>query len=242
MKAMNIKKRATLALLSLALGSVAMAQQPKAGTVSILPRVGVSLANLPGDNIYVADSPEMTFSSRYKAGLTAGVDVDWQFMPNLSVMLGAHYVQQGAKYGNDGYEVKVTEGSYRGTGYSDWSTKLHYINVPLLLNAYLGTGFAIKAGVQVGFPLSGKMEYTETSYTMTNDDVTYDKPQNMKYNLNSTLTKVTVAIPVGVSYEYSNVILDARYNIGLNGFQNISGVKSSKNSVFTFSVAYRLAL
>ena len=184
----------------------------------------------------------MTYSARYKAGLMAGVDIDWQFMPNLSATIGAQYVQQGAKYSNDGYKVQVTEGVYKGTGYSDWSTQLHYINVPLMLNAYLGTGFAVKAGVQIGFPLSGKMKYTEQQYTMTNDDVKYEKPEHVKYNMNSTLTKVTFAIPVGVSYEFSNVILDARYNIGLTQFQNIDGFESSKNRVFTFSVAYRLEL
>lgn len=151
-------------------------------------------------------------------------------------------MQQGAKYSNDGYKVQVSEGVYKGTGYSDWSTQLHYINVPLMLNAYLGTGFAVKAGVQIGFPLSGKMKYTEQQYTMTNDDVKYEKPEHVKYDLNSTLTKVTFAIPVGVSYEFSNVIIDARYNIGLTQFQNIDGFDSSKNSVFAFSVAYRLEL
>lgn len=70
----------------------------------------------------------------------------------------------------------------------------------------------------------------------------YEKPEHVKYDLNSTLTKVTFAIPVGVSYEFSNVIIDARYNIGLTQFQNIDGFESSKNRVFTFSVAYRLEL
>ena len=60
--------------------------QPKVGTVSVLPRVGVALANLPGDKMYIAGGvgDNMTYSARYKAGLMAGVDIDWQFMPNLS--------------------------------------------------------------------------------------------------------------------------------------------------------------
>lgn len=237
-----MKKRTIL--LGLAAGVLPAMAQPKVGTVSVLPRVGVALANLPGDKMYIAGGvgDNMTYSARYKAGLMAGVDVDWQFMPNLSATIGAQYVQQGAKYGNNGYKVQVTEGVYKGTGYSDWSTQLHYINVPLMLNAYLGTGFAVKAGVQIGFPISGNMKYTEQQYTMTKDDVKYEKPEHVKYDMNSTLTKVNFAIPVGVSYEFSNVIIDARYNIGLTQFQNIDGFKSSKNSVFTFSVAYRLGL
>ena len=235
-----MKKRTIL--LGLAAGVLPAMAQPKVGTVSVLPRVGVALANLPGDKIEVGATNDMTYNSRYKAGLMVGVDVDWQFMPNLSATIGAQYVQQGAKYGNDGYKVQVTEGVYKGTGYSDWSTQLHYLNVPLMLNAYLGTGFAVKAGVQIGFPLSGKMKYIEQQYTMTKDDVKYEKPEHVKYNLNSTLTKVNFAIPVGVSYEFSNVIIDARYNIGLTQFQDIEGFDSSKNRVFTFSVAYRIAL
>ncbi len=157
----EMKKRTIL--LGLAAGVLPAMAQPKVGTVSVLPRVGVVLANLPGDNIYIAGGvgDNMTYSARYKAGLMAGVDIDWQFMPSLSATIGAQYVQQGAKYSNDGYKVQVSEGVYKGTGYSDWSTQLHYINVPLMLNAYLGTGFAVKAGVQIGFPLSGKMKYTE---------------------------------------------------------------------------------
>ena len=233
-------KKTILSLSLLLLSVVAMAQ-PEVGTISIMPRVGVALANLPGDKFYV-NAEGLSFSSRYKAGLMAGVDVDWQFMRNLSVTLGAYYAQQGAKYANNENRIFVSEGVYNGTGYSDWSTQLHYINVPLMLNAYIGPGFAMKVGVQFGFPISGKMSFTERDYVQTKNGITYEEPKNVTYDLQSTLSKLTVAIPVGLSYEFSNVVLDARYNIGLTQFQKISDFESSKNSVFTFSVAYRLAL
>lgn len=111
-----------------------------------------------------------------------------------------------------------------------------------MLNAYLGSGFALKAGVQIGFPVSGKMKYTMQDYTQTEEGIQYGEEQKVSYNLNSTLTKVTFTIPVGISYEYSNVILDARYNIGLAQFQDISDFNSSKNSVFTLSAGYRFSL
>ena len=84
-----MKKRTIL--LGLAAGVLPAMAQPKVGTVSVLPRVGVVLANLPGDNIYIAGGvgDNMTYSARYKAGLMAGVDIDWQFMPSLSATIGA---------------------------------------------------------------------------------------------------------------------------------------------------------
>lgn len=232
------KSIVSLFLLLLCVAAVA---QPKAGTISVMPRVGVALASLPGDKFYVS-AEDMPFAARYKAGVMAGVDVDWQFMRNLSLTLGAYYVQQGAKYGNNEKRTLVSDGVYQGVGYSDWSTQLHYINVPLLLNAYIGTGFALKVGVQLGFPVSGKMSFTERRYTQTKDETKFESSEKQSYDLQSTLSKVAFAIPVGVSYEFSNVQLDARYNIGLTQFQNIRNFDSSKNSVFTFSVAYRLAL
>ena len=53
--------------------------------------------------------------------------------------------------------------------------------------------------------------------------------------------KVNVSIPVGLSYEYMNVILDARYHIGLTKVNKVDG-RDSKNKVFTFTVGYRFAL
>lgn len=232
-------KKLLVPLCALAVSPVAFAQQPKAGTVSIIPRVGVSLANLPGDEILTGDA-EMPYSPRYKAGFMGGVDVDYQFLPNLSGSIGVYYVQQGCRYDNGTTEIDGQQSQY--VGYSNWSTQLHYLNVPLLFNAYIGTGFAIKAGVQMGFALSGKMKYTEMEYTRTDEDVVYGKPVDREVSLNKMLSSVTLAIPVGVSYEFSNVIIDARYNIGLTGYGDIYGFKTSKNSVFCFSAAYRFAL
>ena len=50
-------------------------------------------------------------------------------------------------------------------------------------------------------------------------------------------SKTDFSIPVGISYEYMNVVLDARYNLGLSKVHKDLG---SKNRSFTFSVGYRL--
>lgn len=223
----------------------AMAQQPEVGTVSIIPRIGLSIANLPGDNVFVgvSDVTNMPFSPRYKAGFTGGIDIDWQFSNDFSLMVGAHYAQQGCSYSNNSIETSTSGANKTGTGYSDWSTQLNYINVPLVLNAYIAPGFALKAGFQAGFAVSGKMKYTSTDYTVDkNGDCTFSSPKDVEYNLNSTMKKVCFSIPVGFSYEFSDVLIDARYNIGLTPFQQIGDYKGSKNRVFTVSAGYRFTL
>ena len=93
--------------------------------------------------------------------------------------------------------------------------KLDYINIPILANYYIVKGLAIKAGVQPGFNVQKKL-----------DDVKLDDVKGF-----------ALSIPVGLSYEFSNVVLDARYNWGLTkAFKE----GDSKNSYFTITLGYRI--
>ena len=95
------------------------------------------------------------------------------------------------------------------------TVKLDYINIPILANYYIAPGFAIKAGVQPGFNVQ-KKEGDEKL-----DDV----------------KGFALSVPVGLSYEFANVVLDARYNLGLTkAFKDAD----SKHSYFTITLGYRI--
>lgn len=96
-------------------------------------------------------------------------------------------------------------------------SKLDYLNVPVLAHYYLMPGLAIKSGVQCGFLLSSDVD---------------------KEYLNS----FDLSIPVGVSYEFGKVIVDARYNIGVTGIEASKyedALGKSKNDVIQFTVGYK---
>ena len=73
--------------------------------------------------------------------------------------------------------------------------KLNYINIPLVANFYVVKGFALKTGVQFGFLLTAKQ----------NED-----------DWKSNAEKFNFAIPVGISYEFNNFVIDARYNFAVS--------------------------
>ena len=137
-------KKSLLSLLVM-LSCVAASAQTAAGKFSIIPRVGVSLANLSGDGVYfnTGSSTGAWGSSRNKPGFTIGVDLDYQMAQSLSVMLGAHYAQQGCNYGNVNEQISQSGNVKKYVGLNDLSTQLHVINVPLLLNYYVAPGFAV---------------------------------------------------------------------------------------------------
>lgn len=94
----------------------------------------------------------------------------------------------------------------------DAKTNLAYINVPVMANVYVVPGLAVKLGVQPAFA------------------VDKDGTKAKGFDL---------AIPVGLSYEFANVVIDGRYNWGVTKvFDNFD----AKNSVFQVTLGYKFDL
>jgi hypothetical protein len=143
-----------------------------------------------------------------------GLEVEYMFTDKFSAGFGAILSNQGAKYNN--HEVD-----------------LDYVQVPILANYYVLPGLAIKAGIQPGFKTRAKAKL---------DDGTVDLDQ--LYGLYNSLTDdktkvstVDISIPVGISYEYKNIVLDARYNWGLNKVLNMGD--AFYNRWFMISLGYK---
>lgn len=151
-----------------------------------------------------------------KFGVVTGADLTYQLAEKFALSAGAFYSMQGAKE-----KVKVVGESYTQ------KVSLDYINVPILANYYVIPGLAIKAGIQPGFNLShkAKTESHGESYEGDIDD----------------FKSFDLSIPIGASYEFSDFIIDARYNFGLTKLVDVSG-SSSKNSVIQVTVGYKIPL
>ena len=189
------------------LASVASFAQHSVGTVTIQPKVGVSVATLTGgDNL----DPRI--------GAVAGAEFEYQATDIFSISAGALYSMQGAK--TDGMTMK-----------------LDYINIPILANVYVVKGLAVKLGIQPGFNVNSEASIKSSGISASGKISDYTKTFDF-------------SIPVGVSYEFSNIVLDARYNWGLTKWADNSKYASilgdvkvdSKHSVFQFTVGYKFAL
>ena len=119
----------------------------------------------------------------------------------------------GVNYAEQGWTLEFSGGS-------DEKVKLNYLNVPLVANYYVAEGLALKAGVQMGFLLGAKV-----------DDVDY------KENCKST----AFSIPVGISYEFENIVVDARYNIGATKV-NKYGSKDQRSDFLLVTLGYKFSL
>ena len=188
------------------LSSVAASAQHAVGSITLQPKVGMNVANLTEfDN---ADS---------RIGLAAGAELEYQVSDIFSLSGGAIYSMQGSKYDRSFLNQTIRT-----------TTKLDYINVPIMANVYVVKGLAVKLGIQPGFNVNSKQ-------TFSGKTVVGDIDEKAELDAKS----VDFSIPVGLSYEYNNVVLDDRYNWGLT---KVFEGSDAKNSVFQITLGYKFDL
>jgi hypothetical protein len=155
-----------------------------------------------------------TNDSKMRVGLAAGLEFEYGVTDNFGISAGVLYSMQG---------VKGKEYWLGSNAKADITYKFDYINVPILANYYIVKGLAIKAGVQPGFNVKKKVAVEVAG---VKDDATVDDVKGF-----------ALSIPMGLSYEFSNVVLDARYNLGVT--KAIKDI-DSKHSYFTITLGYRI--
>ncbi|WP_314961507.1 porin family protein [Prevotella pallens] len=210
--------------------------QPKWGTWSVVPHVGVSFANLTNEAIYLIDIS--TSHSQTRIGFSGGADVYYQLTDKLALSGGVAYTQAGCNF----KDIPADLNAKHGTVFHNAYFNLGYVDVPLLAHIYISKDLALSIGCQPSF-LTKATSHTEMQDYETDGKggIKYDKNEVSEGDVKHWYKKTAFAIPVGISYEYENVMLMARYNIGL---PNVYGhdLGDSKNRIITVSVGYKFNL
>ena len=187
-----------LVMAAVMLASVGAYAQHAVGSFTLQPKVGMNIANLTD-----ADDADA------RIGFVGGLETEYQATDIFALSAGVLYSMQGCKYDND--KVKTT-------------SKLDYINIPIMANVYVAKGLAVKLGVQPAFNVNSEVKFSNGNSSVSKD---------------ADVKSFDFSIPVGISYEYSNVVLDARYNWGLT---KVVDGSDSKNSVFQITLGYKFDL
>ena len=174
-----------------------------------------TFAQRPVGSLTVQPKIGMNFATLTKAddsesriGLVAGAELEYQISDIFSISGGALYSQQGCEWSEDG---------------STRTNKLDYINIPILANVYVVKNLAVKVGVQPAFNVNSKAKASQ------GDSSVQGSIEGIK--------TFDFSIPIGLSYEYKNIVIDGRYNFGLT---KVSKYADSKNSVFQLTLGYKL--
>jgi hypothetical protein len=201
--------------------------QNEVGQITLKPTVGMNIASMT----------KTEGDSKVRVGIAAGVEAEYGITESFSLSAGLLYSMQGVK-GNGSFDLDFFDEYFNYVGDAEYTgkatVKLDYINIPILANYYVIPGLAIKAGIQPAFNVSKKVKF-EGDVIAGN----MKKPVNVDEKINDGVKAFQFAIPVGISYEYKNFVLDARYNIGVTKAFKYT---DSRHSVFQITLGYKFAL
>ena len=116
-----------------------------------------------------------------------------------------------------------TQQGWMGKGTGPQTTKLNFINVPLMVNFYILKGLALKLGLQLGFRVSA---------TEGNESV------------GDLYESFNLSLPIGVSYEFkSPITLDLRYVPALTPINKDSNSDwKMRSDALTLTIGYKFEL
>ena len=152
---------------------------------------------------------------------------------------------------SDFFKSKV---GFTGGAEVEYGLKSSYLSLPLLANVYIPAvkGLAVKAGLQLGILLKDKMTTDQQIVTRTFSDVnsyyevlegtnTITRTESF-FSGSDVLKSIDFGIPVGLSYEFKNITLDARYYFGLTKIDDTKDAEDIKNRHFSVTLGYRFHL
>lgn len=202
-------------------------------TITLQPRIG-------GTGSIFTNAPDVishgqTIEPTAAGGGFLGLDVEYYLSTRLSLAAGVNKSGAGTGWKSHNW---VSSGINMET--KEMELRTSYINVPMTINWYVLKGFALKAGVQLGF-LTNADEYSRTTYSQDGVDYTILSESDAKDSFN----KFDFSIPVGISYEFKcPLVIDLRYNIGMTKVNknNMLDGKDYRNLQAVLTLGYKFEL
>ncbi len=207
-----MKKLLVFAVLA-SFGLVATAQEEN---IRFGAKAGVNFASLGGD-IEDVDG---------KTGFHVGAVVEIPLSDKFAFAPELLFSTQGAK----------SEDSFDFGGFTfteEETTKLNYLNIPLMAKYYVAQGLSLQAGPQIGLLLSADSELEVSGG---------GESESEEVDIKDELKGVDFGLNFGAGYQLDmGLFFDARYNLGLSNINDEGEGEDFKikNNVIQISVGYK---
>jgi len=174
---------------------------------AIGPEFGVKAGLTMGNMVWGDQEPSEFDKDMFRQGLTGGIMMEIPLGP-LSLGAEALYTQKGEKEEWDFGEGDVMT----------WTYKLDYIEVPVMAKLALIPMLKIYGGVSFGFLTKAEVEYEWLEETET-------------YDMKDFMNKTEMGAIFGAQVKISQLILDARFNMGLTDIRNEDLIEGEMNDI-----------
>jgi len=245
--------------------SIVLIAQPRVGSISVMPKVGMTLSEptggftyinffshartepgiVTGNNSNISTYATATAALQRKSGFTLGAEFQYQVASGFALVSGLNFAQLRSS-------VDLDACSSSDFTFHKITNKSNYLQIPFLVKGYLYKGLALQVGLQFDWHLKSKVEMSYDFYGVPlKSDNAFVSVNNKEYYVfvsqshMDNIEKFGASIPMGVSYEYRNLELSAMYNISATRSSKAGDEYSSsydmRNSTFLFTLGYRFS-
>jgi len=177
---------------------------------------GLNSSTISGDDLGDLDS-----RTSFNAGLVAEIPLTERLSFQPEVL-----------YSGQGFDVREIDQDNIVDTDENIEYQLDYIQVPLLLKAYIVKGLSVEAGPQFGFKIHEEFDYQPNS---DGGDIEIDSDDSYVKDFDT-------SIALGAAYKFDNgFFLSGRYNLGVTDiFEDgtpFDGV-DAKNNVWQFGIGF----
>ncbi|MCB6229727.1 porin family protein [Flavobacterium psychrophilum] len=140
-------------------------------------------------------------------------------------------------FSTQGGKFEDSENYYGFNTTTKVTTRLNYINLPIMAKYFATEKLSFEFGPQVGFLVSANSKIENSSTFMGKTETT-----NRDVDVKSSVTSTTFGLNVGAGFDVTkNINVGLRYNLGLTKVNknSISGESDTKNNVFSLSLGYK---
>ena len=214
----------TIIIISFCAFSLFANAQRDVGKLYLCPRIGINFSNYNGS--YNSGSLETLegdkTKSKYKIGYIAGVELCQQISGLLNASIGLMYALEGEKRTDGIYEYGDRKNITK-----EFSTNLHYLNIPIMLGLdvikFGNSCVSIKAGCQAGLRLKAEAKNSLDKYVKKDGVwVLSESSEAGCHNVNDIYKFINISIPIGLEYSYKNYVMDFRYDFGVTKINKYS--------------------
>jgi len=121
----------------------------------------------------------------------------------------------------------------------DTYIRLDYLNLPFMVHFNVAPGLELKVGLQPGILVNDAVTLKRNGRIYEED---FHRAMKILEWDDAHAESVDMSIPFAISYQFRQLVFDARYNMGLNNVANRTWWRNGRNSVFQFTVGYKFDL
>ena len=183
-----------------------------------VPKIGLNLSNLPG------------IDGKVKIGLIGGVYMEMFLTKNIAIDVETQYSHQGSSGVHRTLITTEASGITTTREYGPYDFKLDYLNTNYIVRWYpwIDLPWSFTTGLHTSYIISAKAKLKG----------------GKEHNLKDHIYKGDVAIPLGVSYEWSQWQIEARYNLYFRKLARDAKaqelMRNARNNMFEVTLGYRI--